>query len=905
VTTARTGLPSAPKRLARRRLSLAAVAAVAALAIIATQIEQAASVRLTAEIDSHWRGAYDILVRPHDSALGLDQTRGLVEPDFVALTGRGGISVAQWQAIRALPDVEIAAPIGWVGLMNTPTTAPSIEVTSFPRIPTVYEVTVSVTTFDGAQHHLVFAQTQHVLLGAKDPSKDQALALSDGGDVLLGPLPNGSPVADIATAQAPPQVQSPILAIDPDSEMALLGPSGVFLGPLAHLGDRDTLTTLSADPNMVPRGYNARLDIAILKRQHVSRPVIPVLVSSKTYAPLQVTIDVVQIGKPIDGPINTASAATAIEDALKAAGDGRTVLGTSSVDAASSMRAFRLNSIAVPWPGTTLSGSGAGVRIEGTSAFQAGITGRPTYTDITPLPGSGAPSFMVVPRGQVPPGGPGTSPSQADSGKVGSEQSYRSVTELEIPLTKGFVGAGTGDQPFIFAPIAEYDLSTVQLPRDPLAYVPFGAYDQPDTALVAGPNGVADTPTPMSPTLNPAGLIGVPPMGIVDIHAAEQLRGPAPIDAIRIRVAGISDYGPAALARVDRVAATIIGMGLDATVVAASSPQTVNVYVPAYDTSVSPPRDLGWVAQHWTTVGAAPRVDRALGETNLALLVLALLGVSVLIIGSLFLQAAVRAREAAILAAIGWTRSRIVGWQAAESVWAGVVVGVASIGAWAVSSHELLGLVVPATGSLLFIGGGLVAAALVKPSGVGSTASDLRLPGPRKRGSSTIPTYAARSLALRPWRSVVTVAGLSLTAATLAPAVALVLTLAVRAGPTLLATALLGRLAGYQIGLIVIVVMGALTFTLVALRIDYDAQRAERRVLEATGWRPSDIRRLLAWKRAIIALPAAPISGIGAYLLAVPIMGDGVAALPVAIGAATLAVSSIAWGALAYRGSRP
>jgi putative ABC transport system permease protein len=61
-----------------------------------------------------FRGDYDVLVRPRGSRSAFERRTGQVQPNF--LSGIfGGISLAQWRVIRAVPGVEVAAPIANIG----------------------------------------------------------------------------------------------------------------------------------------------------------------------------------------------------------------------------------------------------------------------------------------------------------------------------------------------------------------------------------------------------------------------------------------------------------------------------------------------------------------------------------------------------------------------------------------------------------------------------------------------------------------------------------------------------------------------------------------------------------------------------------------------------------------------
>ena len=908
-------LPSAPLRLTRRRTALLAVVAVTAIAVAASQVATAARARITAEIDANWRGAYDILVRPAGARLDLESTNGLVEPNFVALAGQGGIDAGQVAAIRAIPGVEIAAPIAWVGFVPSRVYAPTIEIPKVPAKPTLYAATLTVSASDGVGRRLVYEDKMRILLAPEATNFEGCpTVIADNNATSCGGFPDGSWTLEVNSAHYPPPLQSPILAIDPEAERALLGSAGAFLDPLVTLPERDTLTvgTVDEEEIILPNYQEWRGDIGILKAPGfadavtLGRPVIPILVSARTYVQIQVSLAVSQVGRPLAAlPDTDRPAARVLDDAARQAGPGTSAVGTSTVEASTRVRALRLNGLPVPWPGTSLpSWVGEGGGMVATRTFVAALTGRPTYGATTAPDGTATPAFRIDPRGTVPPGGPDSElpvPGPLTGGplevRLGSEQAYRPFEAVSPPLVEAFERQNTMDRPFFLAPVGEYDLDSLDLPTDPLSYVPYGAYDPPDTTLVAGPDGEPVTPAPMNPTLNPTGLLQAPPMGIVSIRGAELLRGPAPIDAVRVRVGGIANYGPEALAKVERVAGAIAALGLEVDVVAASSPQAVEVYVPAYDTSADAPADLGWVRQYWTTLGAAPRLVQALGDTTLALLLLALLGVTVVVAGTSLVSAAARSREAAILAAIGWRRWSIVRWQAGESVVAGAVVLALGLLGWAVSAREPLGLAVALYGGAAFVVSGVVAALAVRPSVRRVAAGDVV--APHRRVSPTVGglrTYALRSLLARPWRSATIVVGLALAAATIAPGLAVLATVGTRVGPTLLGSALAERLAPYQLALLVLVGSSLLVFTLLALRVDLESRRAELRVL-AASWRPKDVRRMLAWTRLCLALPAALLAAGLAALVSGPIAGADVPASLVAVLAAGLALSAVVWGA--------
>lgn len=136
-------------RLRRQPRRVASLIVAAALSLAAATINDALRFRLAASIDSNWRGAYDILVRPSGQRLDLEKTLGLVEPNFLGFTGTGGIDQAQLAAIRGIAGVELAAPVSVVGYLSYTASAPIVYRTDVPKKATLYRLVLSASTSDG------------------------------------------------------------------------------------------------------------------------------------------------------------------------------------------------------------------------------------------------------------------------------------------------------------------------------------------------------------------------------------------------------------------------------------------------------------------------------------------------------------------------------------------------------------------------------------------------------------------------------------------------------------------------------------------------------------------------------------------------------------------------------------
>lgn len=170
----RHALPSPALRLRRQPLALLGLTVVLLTAVALGRVQTSAGGSLAATADANFRGSYDVLVRPATDDLRLAATRGLVEQDFLGLTGSGGITVAQLGQIRAQPGVSLAAPIAVVGYVKTLGVGPCVYLQARPSKPTLYRYDLTATTTDGVR---ILVQREHadVLVSAAG-SKDQVAA---------------------------------------------------------------------------------------------------------------------------------------------------------------------------------------------------------------------------------------------------------------------------------------------------------------------------------------------------------------------------------------------------------------------------------------------------------------------------------------------------------------------------------------------------------------------------------------------------------------------------------------------------------------------------------------------------------------------------------------------------------
>jgi hypothetical protein len=895
------GRPNAFVRLRRNGLATVGVIVVGCLAIALSGVSDALHVRLTGQVDSNWRGAYDILVRPGGTRLDLERTNGLVEPNFLSYSGHGGISLSQLDAIRAVAGVQLAAPVSFLGYMRYATSSPTIQLTELPPQPTLYRATVTVTTSDGLTDRLLQRESGRVLIGPQlaDGSADPHWA-ADFYGMTYGVDPSGNPILDFPANHDLPAIAIPVMAVDPSAERELLGSTATFLDDFDELPDRDNLTVGNMNVDLIPPTFDfARTQITLLRDPNYptpaakSRPIVPLVLSDNLYAGLKLTLDVSQIGVPLHayppGDVSTG----VLDGAERAAGGGTTSIGHTTLDAGADLRPFQPASLILAWPGSSPAGGALGIANFGT--LETRLSERPSYITSAPRPGSSRPAFQIVPQGLVGPDDAPTTVKRDPSGPTtayaqGAFPAYRSFVSVPLALDTKGVNTSAFDNAFIFAPLGTFDLAKLDLPANPLNRVPLGAYAPPDTTLVADPSGSPLAAKSMTPTLSPAGLIASPPLAITDLVSARLLRGENPIDAIRVRVAGLSGFDGAAQNKVEAVASQIAALGLDVDIVAGSSPQSIDLYVPRYDVSTDPPGDLGWVSQDWTTIGAAQRVERGFGQSDLTLLSLGLLAAVVFAFGLQVLQLARRAQEISIQRAIGWSRRQILGWLLGEALIGTVAIAVLAIVGWWVGGRSTSAL---ATGLLLsgiWLSSAIVGALVAEQSaGIDRLESGEVAVGRAQRRSlpvRNVTTFALRSAVTRSTRTVIEVVGLAVAGATVGLSVVTLAIAASSGGPTFLAAAVGASLSGLQLGILLGSSACSFAFVVAATWLNLASRRPEMEILQATGWSDQSMRRLIFTERALVAIPAA-IAGTLITLSAGPNLGLG-SLVPLSVGIAVV-----------------
>lgn len=704
-------------------------------------LQSAAATALQATLDAHWRGAYDILVTSKKAASDdLMSPNALISDDdrmpldlLARIRGIDGVAVAAPISQLVVPSsnfgqISLAAPVDTSKHELDPqryrlrvqyltddglgqrlafarTYRLTLDQTDAPRDIAVdrsaYDDSSGCTTQVGdinVDCTYVYPETEPRFTAVVQPESPDLVHM---GSNMSNSLVDGEVQVPIPSIALPP---SRITLVDPVAEQALLGGGGGFLDPLVGVGPgaprsideisdwmaTQPTTDFSATVTAAAQQQQASVDgfeasdlyrkyvAEKVKRGETPQPVedvypagryLPVIVAPTTDVPLTVRIEVEGMGP---GTMPDIAAMGWTDPTIDDADVAGVPLGTISADARQLLDPFSTQAFTMPWLGST-----SATPENGPSGFIGGWFGqaarsspaRPTMKDgVRTLESTG---YLGNDVQDYWGGDPSVWVKRGLGTATGSQSTYSDVQTEQV--VQDFDGGGSS-----FLPVGGFDADDLVAAEDPLSYVPLGAYDPAGMTLVADASGAATGPTELKPLAGGLGLVGARTTAIADIAAVSSALQTPTMDAVRVRVAGVDRYDGAGIAAVGAVADEIEKLGLSATIVAGSSPQTVRMAVDGYAfgttdaAGVQKVGALGTVEQQWSALGAAAKLGTSVSQATLALLATVLAATLALFaVGSLSGRGT-RRSESATLRTVGWTRGRIMRWLLAEQ-WPAVV----------------------------------------------------------------------------------------------------------------------------------------------------------------------------------------------------------------------------------------
>ncbi|MEO8972923.1 MAG: hypothetical protein ABI406_15155, partial [Ktedonobacteraceae bacterium] len=149
--------------------------------ILLSATTQTTLVRANQIISQNWRPTYDLVVLPSQAQIPANQK---IPADLFAGYG-GGISVQQYNQVKNLAGIAVAAPIAYVGYIQMP--VPQIYFSDHSYPTGYYQLDWTLTAFNG-QRHIVELQERDIIyiISGSDstPTRDSSATNAQPSDVL-------------------------------------------------------------------------------------------------------------------------------------------------------------------------------------------------------------------------------------------------------------------------------------------------------------------------------------------------------------------------------------------------------------------------------------------------------------------------------------------------------------------------------------------------------------------------------------------------------------------------------------------------------------------------------------------------------------------------------------------------
>ncbi len=891
-------------------------------------------------LDSRWRGAYDILVTAEDERAQTADDAGDALPPYAIATARSRLSMDDLERIRAVPDVDVAAPVGDV--LIRPRSDGSRVMYQVP-LPSsldddVHALRVDLALTVGEERerrslrHAKYAlvldlsggASQVGVVGDEIVSADDCVTSKDAEPnchlvqrvpVTWAPVDEPANVTqssgylsgDRLLFELPTLIETypRILFVDPSAERRLLGDAGDILAPLSvvapdfSVGD---LQKANSDPAFPGQRDEVGAWLRSVPLSHASgegdreRLVMPIVVASGSDldATLTITVDT-GFDAPTIAPDSGAGGIFAWRfpaDLLSGrAGDQREAL---SFDASSLIASADPKTAIFPLPGFD-----GGDRL---AAAPPSLTRVREWAFTTPLRPHASGDRLSLEIDEY------LTPSAAESVDASGDRwldfdaQARSGSSEPVAHEVVHTSSVAEGQGSLLVAVSEVSFSA---PADATAStVPLATVDGTETRIRAG-DGATSQRVP--PSFSGLGLSSTRPTAFANVASAGLLGMQAPISSVRVRVAGVSDgYTPENLTKVQRVVDVLRSNGYHAVMVAGSSRASVAIDVSGYPSAAD--HDSGThgetvpviIEQEWSELGAVSRVDTVVSDGNQAFALVSVLCAVVLFALLMYAELPARRHTASVLSTLGWTRGWIhrAFWRedllpialiCTGAVAGAVCASVTNSGSYTVPTH-----LAPALCAIAFVGAPGAAWLGIRVTTTAPSRSPRRRRpwGDCRRFGLSHCSVAGAFFAARDARTVIlTAAPVLLAALATGGATVLVTSIAEDSGKSDIATLVVDQ---NQVAHALLACTGLIAAAglLVATAKMLSAQlRVRARVLWQCGWTHAQRRRARVTEVASATVPATTLATLAVWSLAVGSSQGGL--VPAAVAASTGLVATM------------
>ncbi|MCW2917717.1 MAG: hypothetical protein JWN52_5785 [Actinomycetia bacterium] len=862
------------RRRRGRALALATGILVAATSFtLLTSVVTTSRAETVGTVNANARSAYDILIRPPGTTTVLEQQKGLVEANF--LSGIfGGITLEQYDKIKNLQQVDVAAPIANIGY-----------------VPLQSSLKVDVSAFLDSKAPAQLLRLKPTLSAGLSsyPVTDQYVYLTRTNPIKLVDPGVHSLYFDLEQETAPRGKYWVCWYYNNDPAGLLTGDGG------SPLNSRPTADRTGNPRTPYTAATRSRLNCQAGKDQAYAQiPMIyPVLLSA--IDPAQED-RLVGLRKAITSGrmLTQADKPYWHEDTLAVDGVEQRDLRLPVLLGNQAMSSGRLTATVERLdsgdPGklpARLGSPGARAFVDGLHGTKAGqITADlKTGYDTTDLPGAqwSAGAYMTVGPVRYRPADGGLTavvqtPQDPRMWRDGRDGNWLPAPEentgTQFRMVTGWVSTdcvlenscdrtdedGRRETP-LFKFVGRYDSSKVRS-FSALSSVPMETYQSPQVTGADARTRAALHDRPLLPDRNLGGYISQPPTMLTTLSSVAAMtmsrhspgtQDTAPISAIRVRVAGVTGVDPVSRARVnaavDAIHLAFPTLDVDVTVGSSPAPQTIVL-----------PANMK-ITEGWTAKGVALRILRAVDTKSAILFVL------VLVVCGLFLSqaalASVRSRRTEIgtLRCLGWSTREIFIVILGELFTVGVIAGaLGSLLAYGLGTvldlHTTTvhaALVFPVAVLLALVAGSVPAWRATRLEPLDAIRPPVT-PSGRARPVHSVAGMALRNLTRVRGRTILGAAGLALGVAAFTILLAVTLAFQGEVTGSLLGNAIVAqaRAADY-LSVALSLLLGA-AGAVDVLVLSQRERAGDLAVLRATGWTSRNLARLTLYEGVGLAL---------------------------------------------------
>lgn len=767
-------------------------------------------------LQERWTASYDIVVRP-DGARTITENKGLLEPNYMSGLS-GGISMAQYETIKAIENVEVAAPIAMIGYSNYSVAFGDAQL----QEPGIYKHVVKQELNNGlfveqdrADYYFTYPETIWDFFN-KSASYGTGMPLLDytiHSNILLA-------------------------AIDPEQESMLLGLEQAIVkkGSSRYFNETDRYEKINILGNDLHE--------------------IPIIVNSQTFVDANATISF----ERVNIPFSQQTAAETMELIREKGGkDYLNTLETTVVEQQKwtqqeVFERFVSNVTGIHWE--------TGEQVEQVEhAFDPhntmGINFKPNpiqYAEMTsPFAERWPFSYQVIPVAN----------GEDAIGRYRNLQTYRQPHLVETDFSKvprllpKFIGF--------------YDVAKLKLSMDPTTELPMETYRPAAAKFVMDNAGNPISPSvDVKPKDDPLDFLTNPPGMLTTLEAAEKILGEYPISTIRIKVANVIELNEDSQQILEQVAKEIEDKtGLITDITLGSSPQLALTYVPGLNGGEA----IGWMEQPWVNIGASISMFKEANIGFISLMVSVVVVAIVYVWSTSVVNVLARRKEFAVLIAIGWRPSQLNRMLLLEGVLIGLLATTISwfmLGVISMTSSEAVPvarfLLTASFALTVYVVGALLPMTIVRSILPYEAMREGEIAVNSKRILSATSIYAiAANHFLTKWkRSLLSVIAIALPSTLLA--VFVYITVRMRG---IMFTSLLGQYVAFEVGTFhyVAIAIALLIALLTTAEINWQnvsERQQEIGVLQAIGWRKGAIRKLILAEGIYTGIAAMVIVLIGA-----------------------------------------